>query len=102
MIKINIGLFFFILLYGISYGAWASQSAPFTADIFGSKYFGTLWGIITLGIGIGGAMGPLFAGMVYDLTESYSFVFAFNMIINILSSILIIFFVKPIKILNKK
>lgn len=102
MIKINIGLFFFILLYGISYGAWVSQSAPFTADIFGSKYFGTLWGTITLGIGIGGAIGPLFAGVIYDLTGGYSLVFAFNMIINILSSILIIFFVKPIIISSKK
>ncbi|MDD4362875.1 MAG: MFS transporter [Atribacterota bacterium] len=95
-IKNYMFLFFFIGIYGISYGAWISQSAPFAADIFGSRYFGSLWGIITLGIGVGGAFGPLLAGIVFDLTKSYLFIFAINLIISLFSFLLILFFVKPI------
>lgn len=95
-IKSNIVLYTFIYMYGISYGAWVSQSPPFAAGIFGNKNFGALWGVITLGIGLGGAVGPLIAGWIHDITGSYILIFSINILINLLSTLLTIFFVKPL------
>lgn len=95
-IKDYIFLYLFIYTFGISYGGWASQSAPLAADIFGNKHFGTIWGIITLAIGLGGAIGPLLAGWIYDFTGNYIAIFSFNVFINLLSFILSIIFIKPL------
>lgn len=97
-IKLKLFLILFINIYGISYGVWVSQSPPLAADIFGNKYFGSLWGIITVGIGLGGAIGPLLAGLIYDLTGSYFLVFSINIVICLLASFLISFFIKPVKL----
>lgn len=100
-IRQYIFLYLFIYLYGISYGAWASQSAPLAADIFGNKHFGTIWGVITLAIGFGGAIGPFLAGWVHDLTGSYQMMFTINVLINFSSFILLILFVKPLILKNQ-
>ncbi|MEA3485849.1 MAG: MFS transporter, partial [Candidatus Aerophobetes bacterium] len=90
-------LYVFILVYGISYGGWAALFAPLTADIFGQTSLGALWGIITISSGIGGAIGPLFAGWIYDTLASYHLAFIIGGIISIIASILFALLVKLIK-----
>ncbi|MEA1963854.1 MAG: MFS transporter [Candidatus Aerophobetes bacterium] len=90
-------LYIFVVVYGISYGGWAPLFAPLTADIFGRASLGTLWGIITIASGIGGAIGPLFAGWFYDTLASYSQAFIIGGIISIIASILFVLLVKLIK-----
>jgi len=90
-------LYIFIVVYGISYGCWAPFFAPLTADIFGRTFLGTLWGIITISNGIGGAIGPLFAGWVYDTFASYCPAFIAGSIVSIIASILFVLLVKPMK-----
>ncbi|MCD6472179.1 MFS transporter, partial [Candidatus Aerophobetes bacterium] len=68
-----------------------------TADIFGRTFLGTLWGIITISNGIGGAIGPLFAGWVYDTFASYCPAFITGSIVSIIASILFALLVKPMK-----
>jgi len=82
---------------GAGVGLGIAIFAPLTADIFGRTFLGTLWGIITISNGIGGAIGPLFAGWVYDTFASYCPAFITGSIVSIIASILFALLVKPMK-----
>jgi MFS family permease len=40
-------------------------------DFFGRKHYATLRGIVSIGIGIASFISPIYAGWIYDVTESY-------------------------------
>ena len=42
------------------------------ADIFQSRNFGSINGMMSLGYGLGGVAGPWFGGFVFDARNSYS------------------------------
>ena len=42
---------------------------------FGLKYYSVIFGMISLAQGLGGALGPVFAGYTYDATSSYRLAF---------------------------
>jgi len=61
----------FFLTYGPGYGGPIPLRPALQADIFGTKNFGTILGLIaTVGM-LGGLVSPVFAGWVFDVTESY-------------------------------
>ena len=45
------------------------------ADLFYGKHFGTVNGILFMGFGIGGAIGPWLGGYIFDVAGSYSIAF---------------------------
>ena len=49
------------------------------ADRFGRHVLGSIYGLVTLFIGIGGFIGPLIGGLVYDYSGSYSMMWQFNL-----------------------
>jgi len=51
-------------------------------DFFGRRCYATLRGITTVGVGIATFVSPIFAGWVFDLTESYTIVlFSFSVLL---------------------
>lgn len=66
-------LFFFLL--GFGNGGIAATCSPLTAEFFGLRSHGIIFGAVGLGYTIGAAMGPLVAGFVYDTTLSYQLAF---------------------------
>jgi MFS family permease len=61
----------FIILLGFAYSAPFSLYTPLLGDIFGSMIVGSLMGILTLGHGIIGGIGPYVWGLIADKTSSY-------------------------------
>src|SRR5439155_15190591 len=62
-------LFAIVLLdYGGGFGTMPS----FTADYFGTRYMGLIYGWILLAWGVGGIVGPIFVALVKDHTGSFS------------------------------
>lgn len=65
----------FVVVYGVVFGFGYAVSAiivpTMTADVFGGRSFGAIFGAMTLGLGLGSAGGAWFAGLVFDLTGSY-------------------------------
>jgi OFA family oxalate/formate antiporter-like MFS transporter len=57
-----------LLCYGGGFGVMPS----FTADYFGTRYMGQIYGYILTAWGVGGVVGPFIAGFVKDKTGSYS------------------------------
>jgi MFS family permease len=68
-------LFVFAIVYGFAHGGFFAVMSPLTAEFFGTASHGTIFGMIIFVSTIGGAIGPLLAGYVFDLTGSYRVVF---------------------------
>ena len=68
-------LFVFMALYGFGHGGFFSVVSPTVADYFGMQSHGALFGIILFFGTIGGAIGPILAGMVFDYSGSYDSAF---------------------------
>jgi MFS family permease len=64
-------LYAWAVLYGLTYGGCPEQYAALISDYYGNRHATTLFGLLTLGGGIGGGLFPLIGGWLVDLTGGY-------------------------------
>ncbi len=64
-----------MIIYSLAYGGLASLQEPIRADYFGTKAFATIQGMSRSVQTVGTFIGPLLAGILYDLTKSYAIAF---------------------------
>ena len=85
-------LYLFAAIFGFTYGGFAALNSPMVAELFGLRAHGVVLGIITFGGTIGGAIGPVVAGYIFDIRESYQLAFLISgtvaVVIAILASML--------------
>ena len=84
----------FMVIYSLAYGGLASLQEPIRADYFGTKAFATIQGVSRSITTAGTFMGPIVAGLFYDLTKSYAAAFTIFAIVSLLSMALM-FLAKP-------
>jgi MFS family permease len=77
----------FVVLFGASNGAITLARAGLLADIYGSKHYGQLSGVIALATSMVGALAPLVAGLLHDFTGGYKIVLGI-LILTTLSSMI--------------
>ncbi|HCY84688.1 MAG TPA: hypothetical protein DHV36_06095 [Desulfobacteraceae bacterium] len=65
-------LYAFAVVYGIAHGGFFTAISPITAELFGIRAHGSLFGMVVAFGTTGGALGPFFTGLVYDLSGSYT------------------------------
>lgn len=70
-VKETWALYLFAVVFGFNHGGNAIAQAPIVARLFGLRYLGSILGTIVLGFTIGGALGPVVTGYMYDVTFSY-------------------------------
>jgi MFS family permease len=68
-------LYAFVVLYGLGHGTTGSINAATIADLFPGNSLGRIMGTFEIGYGLGGALGPYFAGYCYDRVGSYTLPF---------------------------
>jgi MFS family permease len=68
------------LLFGITWGARGPAITAKTADLFPGRQLGAILGVITIGSGVGSAIGAWAAGFIFDLSHSYRLAFIVSMI----------------------
>jgi predicted MFS family arabinose efflux permease len=69
------GLYLFAAVFGFAFGCAASES-PLVAELFGLSSHGLILGVINcIGFTFGAAAGPLIAGYIFDITNSYQLAF---------------------------
>jgi len=68
-------LYVFAAIYGIAHGGIFTVISPIVAELFGIRSHGSLFGVVVFGGTVGGAIGPILAGLVFDVTRSYHLVF---------------------------
>jgi len=65
----------FVLFYAPGYGGGSVLQDALRAEYYGRKFIGTIRGLMALVQLVGTAVGPIFAGWVYDVTGNYRFAF---------------------------
>lgn len=68
-------LYVFAVLQGFSHGGFFAVISPLIAELFGTRSHGTLFGVVFSCGTIGGAVGPILAGRIFDVTDSYQIAF---------------------------
>jgi len=68
-------LYTFVLSFGFPMGLFSPALIAGAADLFYGKHFGTVNGILFMGFGLGGAVGPWLGGYIFDITGNYSLAF---------------------------
>ena len=65
-------LYLFAIVFGFGYGGLASLTSPVTAELFGLRSLGTIVGVVMFSFTVGGAIGPVLAGSIFDMSGSYN------------------------------
>ena len=65
-------LYLFAVIYGVAHGGFFTAFSPLIAEFFGIKFHGALFGITMFSGNFGGALGPVMAGYVFDVTGAYA------------------------------
>jgi MFS family permease len=85
----------FVLVYSTAYGGNSVVKAAIVGDYFGRKNFGTIYGAIQ-GLSIAGSiLGPLMAGLVYDINGSYTLAFTALGVMMIFPALLVLLLKAP-------
>jgi MFS family permease len=64
-------LYAYALLFGLGFGARGPIITAMASQLFQGRRFGVIYGILSVGNGVGGAIGPWFGGAIHDVTGSY-------------------------------
>jgi MFS family permease len=70
-----IHVYAFVVIYGVTYGGCIPLLMAFRGDIFGRKKFAQMSGIMSPFRMIGNVVGPVFAGLLFDVTGNYQIAF---------------------------
>lgn len=84
------GLYVYALIYGFGYGCLAPMMPILTADRFGRHVMGSVYGMLTFFIGLGGSIGPIVGGVIYDRFGSYGYVWQANIVMLIIVALLLL------------
>jgi MFS family permease len=85
----------FGIIFGFAYGALSPLMSPMVAEFFGIGSHGVILGFTFLLGEIGEAIGPVMAGRIFDLTNSYGVAFLLGAVISTIGFLLCIW-LKPI------
>jgi len=91
-------LYLFAAIFGFAYGGCVPQLPVIAGKFFGLKSIGAIVGVQMLGVAIGGAIGPVLGGYVFDVKGSYYLAFIVGGICTILALILLAFMKVPKKV----
>jgi len=61
-----------MVVYSLAYGGLAALQEPIRADYFGTRHFATIQGTSRMFTVVGSFLGPIIAGLFYDLTKTYT------------------------------
>jgi MFS family permease len=68
-------LYAYALLFGLGFGARGPIITAIASQLFHGRRFGVIYGILSVGNGIGGGIAPWFGGAIHDVTGSYRIAF---------------------------
>ena len=90
--------YIFAILYGIGFGGRNPLTTAIRGEYFGRKAFATIMGLSQFPMNIGMIGAPLFAGYMFDTTNSYVIPFSVFAILTFFGAFLMLFVKKPRKL----
>ena len=85
-----VGLGAFAVLVGLFWGGGVALAPSVMADYFGTRAVSGIIGVLYAGVGIGALVGPVIAGLVFDLWESYNIAIAYSIIAPVLAAVCVL------------
>jgi MFS family permease len=79
----------YAVFFGLGFGTRPSMDSATAADIFKGRYFGLIYGVLQLALGIGLFCGPILGGYIYDRSGSYTAAIVFCMIAVVVATLCI-------------
>jgi MFS family permease len=73
-------LYGYAILFGLGFGARGPIITAMASELFQGRRFGVIYGILSVGNGIGGGVGPWFGGAIHDVTGSYRAAFLITVV----------------------
>ena len=77
--------YLFAGIHGFAHGGVFALNSPLVAWLFGTKSHGLILGIVIFSGTIGGAIGPVMAGHIFDLSKSYQMGFLIMVALSIIA-----------------
>ena len=68
-------LYVFAVIHGFAHGGYFALISPTVATLFGTKAHGAILRTVIFSATIGGGIGPLAGGHIFDVTHTYRVVF---------------------------
>ena len=90
----NIAVYLFVFLMALEQGG-STLNFVALGNFFGRTSFGTLMGIISTAFNLGMLVSPIYAGIVFDRTDSYSLVLITFLPIYLVSGVFFLIVRKP-------
>lgn len=87
-------LYLFAVIFGFAYGGLAAVESPMIAELFGLSSHGVILGITTFGYTVGGAVGSILAGRIFDIFGGYQIAFLVCAVVGI-SGIILAWLLRP-------
>ena len=81
-------LYFFAAVYGFAHGGFFALLSPLVAELFGLGSHGVIFGIVIFSGALGGSLGPVLVGYIFDVTNSYQLGFLACALLAVISFIL--------------
>ncbi len=70
-----VGLYVFAVIFGFGYGGLSCMQSLMAAELFGLLSVGAVTAVFSFCFNIGGAIGPVVAGYIFDISGSYQWAF---------------------------
>jgi len=90
-------LYLFAVVYGLAHGGFFTVISPIVAELFGIDSHGAVFGVVVFSGAVGGAIGPIVAGHIFDITSSYQLDFFILTGVSVAGLILISFLRPAVK-----
>ena len=68
-------IWLYAIMMGIGQGSWMPTMSMLTSTNFGLASYGAIYGMLTLVMSLGTAIGPVMAGYMYDTMNTYRWAF---------------------------
>lgn len=83
----NLGVWIFVILFGIGFGAITPARAALVADLFGVRIFAGVSGVLAMTVAFSRALGPVAASAFEDLTGNYDVVLLTLAVMNVVAAL---------------
>jgi MFS family permease len=90
-------LYLFAVVFGFGYGGLSCLQSLIAAELYGLLSLGVITAIFSFSFDLGGAVGPVLAGLIYDLSRSYQWAFAVCLAVVAIALIISLTLKPPVK-----
>ena len=90
-------IFTLVLVFGFGFGATMPIRLAMIPQLFGMRSVGTMLGILSFGFSVGGIIGPVLAGYIFDVSQSYDIAFLAGGLLIIIGTLAVCFLGGPVR-----